>query len=72
MSRVSLRTRNPALGQPDAWEHRVLVDFDRRAQSGEGVETVVARMSVGYKAISETFTSRVPGLTVVLAAKTTR
>jgi coenzyme Q-binding protein COQ10 len=31
----------------------------RRAQSGDGVETVVARMSVGYKAISETFTSRV-------------
>jgi coenzyme Q-binding protein COQ10 len=31
----------------------------RRAQSGEGVETVVARMGVGYKAISETFTSRV-------------
>jgi coenzyme Q-binding protein COQ10 len=31
----------------------------RRAQSGDGVETVVARMGVGYKAISETFTSRV-------------
>jgi coenzyme Q-binding protein COQ10 len=31
----------------------------RRAQSGEGVETVVARMGVGYKAISENFTSRV-------------
>jgi coenzyme Q-binding protein COQ10 len=31
----------------------------RRSQSGEGVETLVATMSVGYKAISETFTSRV-------------
>jgi coenzyme Q-binding protein COQ10 len=31
----------------------------RRAQSGEGVETLVAEMSVGYKAIRETFTTRV-------------
>lgn len=31
----------------------------RRAQSGEGVETLVADMSVGYRAIRETFTSRV-------------
>ena len=31
----------------------------RRAQSGEGIETLVAEMSVGYKAIHETFTTRV-------------
>lgn len=31
----------------------------RRVQSGEGVETLVADMTVGYKAIRETFTSRV-------------
>ena len=31
----------------------------RRVQSGEGVETLVATMSVGYKAISESFTTRV-------------
>ena len=31
----------------------------RRVQSGEGVETLVAEMSVGYKAIQETFTTRV-------------
>jgi len=31
----------------------------RRAQSGEGVETLVAEMHVGYKAIRESFTSRV-------------
>jgi coenzyme Q-binding protein COQ10 len=31
----------------------------RRSQSGEGVETVVAIMGVGYKAIKESFTSRV-------------
>jgi coenzyme Q-binding protein COQ10 len=31
----------------------------RRAPVGEGVETLVADMSVGYKAIRESFTSRV-------------
>ncbi len=31
----------------------------RRSQSGEGIETLVADMSVGYKAIHESFTSRV-------------
>ncbi|ALA18948.1 MULTISPECIES: type II toxin-antitoxin system RatA family toxin [Chelatococcus] len=31
----------------------------RRAASGEGVETLVADMTVGYRAIRETFTSRV-------------
>lgn len=40
VSRVSLRTRNPALGQPDAWEHGVLVQFDQRAQRGEKAEAM--------------------------------
>ncbi|MDB5643455.1 MAG: hypothetical protein JWN07_2772 [Hyphomicrobiales bacterium] len=31
----------------------------RRVASGEGIETIVAEMEVGYKAIRETFTSRV-------------
>ena len=31
----------------------------RRAQSDDGVETVIAEMTVGYRAIRETFTSRV-------------
>ncbi|MDB5650346.1 MAG: ubiquinone-binding protein, partial [Hyphomicrobiales bacterium] len=31
----------------------------RRVESGEGVQIVVAEMQVGYKAIRETFTSRV-------------
>ena len=31
----------------------------RRTQSGEGIETLVADMGVGYKAIRESFTSRV-------------
>ncbi len=35
VSRVSLRTRNPLLGSPDAWEQGVLLDFDRRAAAGE-------------------------------------
>ena len=35
VSRVSLKTRNPALGYPDPWEQKVLADFDRRAAGGE-------------------------------------
>ncbi len=35
ISRVSLKPRNPAMGTPDAWEQRVLLEFDRRAASGE-------------------------------------
>ncbi|MGO4705229.1 type II toxin-antitoxin system RatA family toxin [Microvirga sp. 2MCAF38] len=31
----------------------------RKSQSGEGIETLVASMGVGYKAIKETFTTRV-------------
>ena len=31
----------------------------RRVQSGDGIETLVAEMRVGYKAIHETFTTRV-------------
>jgi coenzyme Q-binding protein COQ10 len=31
----------------------------RRVQSGEGVETLIAEMSVGYMAVRETFTTRV-------------
>jgi len=31
----------------------------RRVQSGEGIETLAAEMSVGYKAIRETFATRV-------------
>lgn len=31
VSRVSLKTRNPLIGQPDAWEQKVLRDFDEAA-----------------------------------------
>lgn len=40
VSRVSLRTRNPALGMPDAWEHRVLQEFDQRLARGERADSL--------------------------------
>ncbi|MCL6556910.1 MAG: DUF3365 domain-containing protein [Burkholderiales bacterium] len=38
--RVSLKTRNPMIGTPDAWEQKVLADFDRRVAAGEKAETL--------------------------------
>lgn len=35
VSRVTLKTRNPMLGQPDSWEQEVLARFDQRAASGD-------------------------------------
>jgi len=32
VSRVSLKVRNPLLGSPDAWEQKVLMDFDKRLE----------------------------------------
>jgi hypothetical protein len=40
VSRVSLRTRNPVLGTPDAWEQKVLAEFDRRAAAGEKPDAI--------------------------------
>ncbi len=40
VARVSLRTRNPMLGQPDVFEQSVLADFDRRAAAGEKPEAL--------------------------------
>jgi len=40
VSRVSLKTRNPLLGQPDAWEQRVLAEFDQQAAQGVKPETL--------------------------------
>ncbi len=34
VARVSLRTRNPLLGTPDAWEQSVLAGFEQRAAAG--------------------------------------
>jgi hypothetical protein len=35
MTRVSSKVRNPLLGMPDAWEQKVLADFELRAGQGE-------------------------------------
>lgn len=35
VSRVALKPRNPALGMPDAWEQKVLADFEARITRGE-------------------------------------
>jgi hypothetical protein len=35
VTRVALRPRNPALGAADAWEQKVLLDFERRVEKGE-------------------------------------
>lgn len=40
VKRVSLRVRNPALGTPDAWEQKILQDFDRRAARGDKAEGI--------------------------------
>jgi hypothetical protein len=40
VTRVSLRPRNPVLGSPDAWEQRVLADFDARAARGDKPESI--------------------------------
>jgi hypothetical protein len=40
VTRVSLRTRNPVLGSPDAWEQRVLMEFDARAARGDKPEAI--------------------------------
>jgi hypothetical protein len=40
VTRVSLRTRNPVLGSPDAWEQGVLAEFDARAARGERPEAI--------------------------------
>lgn len=36
VARVSLKTRNPMIGQPDAWEQKVLKRFNDAAASGKG------------------------------------
>lgn len=38
VSRVSLKVRNPLLGTPDAWEQKVLADFNQRVAKGEKPE----------------------------------
>lgn len=38
VTRVSLRPRNRALGEPDPWEQQVLLDFEKRLAKGEKVD----------------------------------
>jgi len=40
LTRVSLKVRNPLLGTPDAWEQKVLQDFEARLAKGEKPETM--------------------------------
>lgn len=40
VSAVSLKPRNPAMGTPDAWEQKVLLDFERRVARGEKAEAL--------------------------------
>lgn len=40
VSRVALKPRNPALGGADAWEQKVLADFEARSERGERAETL--------------------------------
>lgn len=40
VTRVALRARNGALGQADAWEQKVLLDFERAVAKGEKVDTL--------------------------------
>lgn len=40
VTRVSLKPRNRALGEPDPWEQQVLLDFEKRLAKGEKVEAL--------------------------------
>ncbi len=40
VGRVSLKTRNPLIGQPDAWEQEVLSRFDEVAASGKNTRNL--------------------------------
>lgn len=40
ITRVSLTPRNPALGWGDAWEQKVLMEFDERVARGEKAESL--------------------------------
>ncbi|MCR4294847.1 MAG: DUF3365 domain-containing protein [Elusimicrobia bacterium] len=44
VSRVSLKTRNAALGMPDAWEQKVLADFVERMEKGKPADMEFAEI----------------------------
>lgn len=40
VTRVSLQPRNRAISEADAWEQKVLLDFERRAAKGEKIDAM--------------------------------
>lgn len=40
VTRVALRARNKALGEPDVWEQKVLLEFEKRVAKGEKPDTL--------------------------------
>ncbi len=40
VTRVSLRPRNPSLGEADVWEQKVLLDFEKRVTKGEKADVL--------------------------------
>lgn len=42
LARVSLKTRNPMIGTPDAWEQQKLLEFEARAAKGESTDAMEA------------------------------
>ncbi len=41
VTRVSTRVRNPLLGTPDAWERKVMAEFEQRAAQGESYAEMI-------------------------------
>lgn len=40
VTRVALRPRNNSIGHPDAWEQKVLLDFEKRLAKGEKIDAL--------------------------------
>lgn len=40
VTRVALRPRNSALAEPDAWEQKILLDFEKRVAKGERADAL--------------------------------
>jgi len=40
VKRVGTKVRNPLIGMPDAWEQKVLSEFERRRENGEPLEAM--------------------------------
>lgn len=40
VTRVSLRPRNRSIGEPDAWEQKILMGFERKIHNGESADNM--------------------------------